>query len=310
MEPNVDGRDEVDAPSSIFAEHKAALVKPAEIAAEAPVATTTGGADDKPAIADDVAEAAPAASADAAAEAAPTSASADAASEAAPATAAGEQPPDITDNAEDMSKLQGEAVDTMFDRRCWNGKADKSDESDGPDEESDEEKPQHEKWYTVRLAECANFKDKGAREFKAGQFKEAAETYSRALKCLTFKPYTLDCNFDEHVAGVDLHLRATQLLLPCLLNVAACALKTEDWPTAIGACDGALVRDESNVKALYRRGVALMHSYEYKKARASLLAAAHADPTSRETREALAECKRREAATTAADRAAFANVLG
>ena len=49
-------------------------------------------------------------------------------------------------------------------------------------------------------------------------------------------------------------------------NAAACYLKLKDYPMTIEMCNEALARDESMVKAYYRRGIARMQLGELKMA--------------------------------------------
>ena len=47
-----------------------------------------------------------------------------------------------------------------------------------------------------------------------------------------------------------------EIEIPCCLNLAHCYLKQEDWHLAIKYSSQVLENDPSNVKAMYRRGVA------------------------------------------------------
>jgi len=68
--------------------------------------------------------------------------------------------------------------------------------------------------------------------------------------------------------------------------------KLGDWGPAIEPCNKALALDEGNSKALFRRGVAEQHFGMLDEAKATLLAAAKADPKNKEIRTALAAAKK------------------
>ena len=89
---------------------------------------------------------------------------------------------------------------------------------------------------------------------------------------------------------------ARALLLSCWLNAAQCALKLEEWYGARDAAGKALALDGASVKALFRRGRALMALGEFGAAKGDLREANRLDPKSREVREAWEACAAAEAA--------------
>ena len=82
----------------------------------------------------------------------------------------------------------------------------------------------------------------------------------------------------------------------CWLNAAQCALKLEEWYGARDAAGRALALDGASVKALFRRGRALMALGEFGAAKGDLREANRLDPKSREVREAWEACAAAEAA--------------
>ena len=88
-------------------------------------------------------------------------------------------------------------------------------------------------------------------------------------------------------------LEARQLLLACLLNVALCALKREEWYAAEKASTFAIEQladpmgldKEAHGKALFRRARARVGRSNFDEARADAKAAAALLPSSREVRE-------------------------
>ena len=94
---------------------------------------------------------------------------------------------------------------------------------------------------------------------------------------------------------------AAGLLRACLLNLASCALKLEDWALTTETCTRVIDNEDGctqalRAKALYRRGQARMESAEFEGAKQDLREAGQLDPTSREVRAQYAVCKEREAA--------------
>ena len=99
-----------------------------------------------------------------------------------------------------------------------------------------------------------------------------------------------------------------EALRSCLLNLAQCRLKLERWDDAVDACAGvlALPGESNNLKARFRRGVALAALEKYEEAVDDLKAACVLDPKSRECREQYETAK----AALAAHRREERNVFG
>ena len=68
----------------------------------------------------------------------------------------------------------------------------------------------------------------------------------------------------------DTVLAAVKLATTLHSNIAMCALKEESWDLAVKSCDEALSLDPSNLKALYRRGVAHGRLGDFVKGKADL----------------------------------------
>ncbi|XP_074296595.1 70 kDa peptidyl-prolyl isomerase-like [Silene latifolia] len=92
-------------------------------------------------------------------------------------------------------------------------------------------------------------KDKGNIFFKMGVVPLAYFHYKIALKFLLLMGTPI--NYDKP--------SATCLALSLFLNLAACDLKTPDYEQVSWYCTLILYVDPSNVKALYRRGLAFKH---------------------------------------------------
>ncbi|KDO20890.1 hypothetical protein SPRG_14121 [Saprolegnia parasitica CBS 223.65] len=138
-----------------------------------------------------------------------------------------------------------------------------------------------------KLAEAEALKAEGTALFKAGSFDAATTSTSRV-------PTT-----DAQKAT----LKETQTIL--YLNGAMASLKTQSYTAAASAAAKALKLDKSNVKALFRHGVALMHLNDLDRAKEDLLAAAKLDPQNRDVRRELVVLKAKMEEAKKAQKSAF-----
>ncbi len=155
--------------------------------------------------------------------------------------------------------------------------------------------------YTAadKIALANELKAKGTREFSSGLWLEAQVSYHEASRLLLTE-------YDELVAEPGAEVASRQLLVACLLNIAQCALKREEWSAAERACTETLERladplgteKESNVKALYRRAKARVGRSEFRDARTDLRAVLAVQPGSREVRELWESIKDKEQTAT------------
>ena len=121
-----------------------------------------------------------------------------------------------------------------------------------------------------RLAHIQSLKENGNNWFKRGDFPRAKRRYESAV-------YFGEYESDEVKAS----------LTPLYGNLAAVASSMKDWPSCIEQCDKVLRRDSSNVKALYRKGVALGKTKEFDDAIACLKKAVALDATNVASKRAL-----------------------
>lgn len=111
-------------------------------------------------------------------------------------------------------------------------------------------------------------------------------------------------------------VEARQLLTACVLNVAQCALKREEWFAAETACTEVLERladplgkdKEANVKATFRRAKARIGRSEFELARKDVKAANALDPASKDIRELWSAIKLRETTSTKAESKVYARM--
>ncbi|KNA12343.1 hypothetical protein SOVF_126030 [Spinacia oleracea] len=96
-------------------------------------------------------------------------------------------------------------------------------------------------------------KEEGNSLFKKNDFSDALLNYQKAIKC--FCVIICGVSEDFHLRGISIELK--ELIISLHLNVAACALKLNEFSLAIISCSLVLEIDGRNVKALFRRGLAL-----------------------------------------------------
>lgn len=85
----------------------------------------------------------------------------------------------------------------------------------------------------------------------------------------------------------------SRLLLTLQLNRSAALNKHGEWRLSLSAAGAALDIDSNNIKALYRRGVALTGLFAYAEAEADFNAVLRIDPTNRDAKLRLVEISRK-----------------
>ena len=166
------------------------------------------------------------------------------------------------------------------------------------------EKPK-EKWEMTaeeRLEHAEKLKAVGTEFFKQKEFSEAAAKYQDAANFAV----------DEGITGDDIPEDQRPLYVSCMSNTAMCFVKTKDWSDAITACNSVLEIDSesSNIKVLYRRGLARMNLGLLKEAKADLMAAYKVDAKNKDVRKALESLKTAIADSKKREKAAFGGFLG
>ncbi|XP_074595742.1 AH receptor-interacting protein-like [Brevipalpus obovatus] len=100
----------------------------------------------------------------------------------------------------------------------------------------------------------------GNDSFKSGEYEKAAKSYSKALDILENLMLREKPNSEE---WFELDLKRVVFFS----NLAQCKIKTHDYYEAIENCNQVLKREPNNVKALFRKAVALMHASDFKESR-------------------------------------------
>uniref|UniRef100_A0A7S0QYU3 peptidylprolyl isomerase n=1 Tax=Pyramimonas obovata TaxID=1411642 RepID=A0A7S0QYU3_9CHLO len=147
--------------------------------------------------------------------------------------------------------------------------------------------------------DAEKLKAEGTAEFKAGNYQTAANIYEEAAN----KYISAEPDEDSLKASCEVARMA------CLNNAAMCYLKLEKFKEAQTACDKVLDMDAQNVKALFRRGQALLKIGAINDAKTDLLAAAKLEPKNKEIREAYESAKAKVDAVKAAEKAAMGTGL-
>jgi peptidyl-prolyl isomerase D len=116
--------------------------------------------------------------------------------------------------------------------------------------------------------------------FGSGNFQAAIAKYAKTIRyCTAINKSSANAEvLDKKVAT-------------CYSNTAMCYIKLNKWPECRIAATEALAIEPRNVKALYRRGVALMQLRDYAAAVADLTLVAQEDPGNSDAAAKLAEAK-------------------
>jgi len=168
-----------------------------------------------------------------------------------------------------------------------------------------------------RLASQLKKKEQGNALFRRGEFERALRRYeasnSRAPEAadLAKAIEAASCGGDEEAASAanERKAAAEQVRLACLVNMAACQLRLGEHGAAAKSCSAALDIAPGSAKALFRRGQARLALAELSGAKEDLLAAAKADPKSREVRAALTQLKAAQGRAREEERGAFGGIF-
>lgn len=158
-----------------------------------------------------------------------------------------------------------------------------------------------EKWQMTeseRIEKANKLKAEGTELFKEKNYAQAAERYQRAAY------YAVG----EGIDGNNIPEEERALYVSCCSNAAMCYIKLEQWTEAMEACDKVLDIDSeanSNIKALYRRGLARLHLGMLKESKLDLLAAFNLDTSNKDVRKALAKLKETKAKQKEEEKKAF-----
>ncbi|KAL3944886.1 MAG: hypothetical protein SGBAC_001031 [Bacillariaceae sp.] len=166
------------------------------------------------------------------------------------------------------------------------------------------EKPK-ERWQMSaeeRLEYANKIKAEGTELFKKKNYAEATAKYEDAAAF----------SVDEGISGDDVPEAEKPLYISCWGNAAMCYINMKAWADAIHACNTVLeIESESktNIKALYRRGLARIRLGQYKEAKEDLMVAYNLDNANKDVRKALKQLKEAAAAAKKKEKEAFGGLF-
>ena len=115
-----------------------------------------------------------------------------------------------------------------------------------------------------KLSTYETKKQEGTSLFQSSDFQQALHKYEEALTLFRWVKNRNDKwrnagieDDDLTVETVELTPEAIEMMVSLYLNIALCNIKLTNWSEAVQACDEALILDSNNVKALYRKSLAL-----------------------------------------------------
>lgn len=120
--------------------------------------------------------------------------------------------------------------------------------------------------FDDKLKAAIDLKNRGNRLFQKGDYPAAQELYLQALTASEFGTSSANKSQDTDesmIQSSDTDDNIDELVVPVLCNMAACALKLDQFVKAARFCDEALRLRPLCKKALLRRGVAFLHLKEY-----------------------------------------------
>jgi peptidylprolyl isomerase len=164
-----------------------------------------------------------------------------------------------------------------------------------------------EKWeYTPqeRMVKALELKEEGTKEFTAGKYDTAATLYKDAAD------YVNEGDDDDETLPDD----EKDVYIKCMANAAMCYVKIKQWSDVIDCCNQVFTKAPeekgTNVKVLYRRGLAKMYIGDLHTAKTDLMAAYSIDSTNKDVRKAIQELKMKNADVKKKEKAAFGGMFG
>ncbi|ERN02572.1 peptidyl-prolyl cis-trans isomerase FKBP62 isoform X2 [Amborella trichopoda] len=125
-----------------------------------------------------------------------------------------------------------------------------------------------------KIEAASKKKEEGNALFKVGKYLRASKKYEKAAKYIEY-----DTSFSEEEKK-----QSKQLKVTCNLNNAACKLKLKDYKQAEKLCTKVLDLQSKNVKALYRRAQAYIHTADLDLAELDIKKALEIDPDNRDVK--------------------------
>jgi len=177
------------------------------------------------------------------------------------------------------------------------------------------------------LAAIEGVKAIGNAQFKEGNHKLALAKYTKAVKYIDHFMKEADVSFsseddddedksdDAPAKGglTDVEIaengKLEKLKVPCLLNSAACKLKTNDSSGAVADLTQVLLLDDVNTKALYRRAQAYIQMKDFEEANDDLKAALKISPSDKAVQKEMNNVKNLVAAKKKRDKEVYSKLF-
>ncbi|XP_014897893.1 peptidyl-prolyl cis-trans isomerase FKBP5 [Poecilia latipinna] len=150
-----------------------------------------------------------------------------------------------------------------------------------------------------KLDLVSGVKTKGNQYFKAGRHHQAVIQYQRIISWLE-----LECG-----TGMEQHKKIQDYVSTAHLNLALCFLRLKEFSQAVDNCNKVIEHDESNEKALYRRGEARLRRNEYNLAIVDFQKVLEVNPSNRAARAQLSSCQRKMKEHQEQEKKIYANMF-
>jgi FK506-binding protein 4/5 len=150
-----------------------------------------------------------------------------------------------------------------------------------------------------KFSNASTRREHGNQLFKQGHLKRAAKRYKSALSCLT----------SDHAFNDQQKKEARAAQVPCHLNLAAVAIKRQQWKAALESAKKALEIDPNNTKALFRHAQASAESGELIAAQQDLRKALELQPNDADLLALNKRVQQMQAVQDKRDKAVFAKMF-
>ncbi|XP_071350129.1 peptidyl-prolyl cis-trans isomerase FKBP5 [Trachinotus anak] len=150
-----------------------------------------------------------------------------------------------------------------------------------------------------KLDLAAGVKHKGNQYFKTGRYFQAVVQYQRIVSWLE-----MECG-----TGIEQQKRIHDFILTAHLNLALCFLRIKEFSQAVENCNKVIELDESNEKALYRRGEARLLRNEFSLALTDFQQVLQVNPSNRAARAQISICQTKIKEHYEQDKKTYANMF-
>ncbi|XP_068170540.1 peptidyl-prolyl cis-trans isomerase FKBP5 isoform X1 [Antennarius striatus] len=150
-----------------------------------------------------------------------------------------------------------------------------------------------------KLNLATGVKHKGNQYFKAGRHYQAVIQYQRIVSWLE-----MECG-----TGIEQQKMIQDFILTSHLNLALCYLRLKEFSQVVENCNKVIELDDSNEKALYRRGEARLLRNEFSLAMADFQHVLHVHPSNRAARAQISICQSKIKEHHEQDKKIYANMF-